>query len=289
MLPGAVLLYHVRVLQLAVKLVVATSILAASVVGAAWLATDEESAAPALSTGSAAQRPAVADAGALAPEPADAATRVDAGLVLPDPLSDILCPGGMSWVSGTYCPANAIGERGCRVDTREMGFCIDRHEYPNQVGVVPAVMVPFPYAAQLCSEEGKRLCRESEWTFACQKPLRSRAACNFGQTSLRVKPRRFWRPEDVAEDLAAIDGRRASRPSACVTRDGVYDLLGNVQEWVESEHVAAGYSAALKGGRYNQGSIDCERSVQTRLIDNGYPHTGFRCCADPLVKVPQQW
>lgn len=281
------MLYHVRVLQLAVKLFVATSILAASWAGAAWLAT---TGAPPTAVHQSAPEPSEVsemDAGARRStvEPPEAGPDTATSVYAPDPLSEVLCPSGMSWVSGDYCPSNAQGEKGCRVDIRRMGFCIDHHEYPNQRGVPPAVMVPFSYATQLCSEEGKRLCRDSEWTFACQKPLRSRDACNFGQTHIEVKPRRYWRPEQVAADLAAVDGRRASGPSGCVTQDGVFDLLGNVQEWVESEHVA-GYAAVLKGGRYNQGSIDCERSVQTQLVHNGYPHTGFRCCADPLVKVP---
>ena len=52
--------------------------------------------------------------------------------------------------------------------TRPMHFCIDRFEYPNRAGANPIVMVDWYEAAALCAGEGKRLCTEDEWTFACE-------------------------------------------------------------------------------------------------------------------------
>lgn len=202
----------------------------------------------------------------------------------PHPASLALCPADMHWLEGQHCPTGAVSSDRCRVEPRALGFCMDRFEYPNQLGVLPAVMISFHQAEALCRGEGKRLCTEAEWTFACREPLQL-AACNFGHTSKNVRVERFWEPERVGEELSAIDARRPSQPSGCVSPGGIFDLPGNVQEWVVSEH-AAGYSAALKGGRFNQSSIDCERSIQTRLPENAYPHTGLRCCADSLVDVP---
>jgi formylglycine-generating enzyme required for sulfatase activity len=82
------------------------------------------------------------------------------------------------------------------------------------------------------------------------------------------------------------EGRRASLRSDCQSPWAVFDMLGNVQEWVTSEHVVD-FAGATKGGRYNESSIDCERSFQTRKADLRYPHTGFRCCADSLVRIPR--
>ena len=52
--------------------------------------------------------------------------------------------------------------------TKPMHFCIDRFEYPNQKGVFPIIMVNWTESQALCEEQGKRLCDENEWTFACE-------------------------------------------------------------------------------------------------------------------------
>jgi formylglycine-generating enzyme required for sulfatase activity len=159
---------------------------------------------------------------------------------------------------------------------------MDVFEYPNQVGVLPAVMLRADEAKRICADEGKRLCRESEWTFAC-RASRALSACNFGH-SAEVHVERLWDPRRVSVELAAVDARRPSVPTACVNAFGVHDLLGNVQEWTESDMYD--YDAALKGGRYNQPSAECERSVHTTDAWARYPHTGVRCCRDPLVALP---
>ncbi len=205
----------------------------------------------------------------------------------PHPLSDALCPAGMSWVEGEFCPAGSLkssAPSGCSVSTRALGVCMDRHEYPAQPGVRPAVMLNFYDARRVCRAEGKRLCTESEWTLACRETV-SPAACNFGQTTRKVAVAELWDVRKVSTELAAHDGRRPSAESACVSQFSVFDMLGNVQEWVTSEH-PSGYEGALKGGRYNQSSIGCERSIQTRQPLARLPHTGARCCADPLVQLP---
>jgi hypothetical protein len=225
--------------------------------------------------------------GGAAPVPSEAADAgtPDAGPgVLPHPLTAALCPPEMNWVAGAYCPDRARRGERCAVSVRELGFCIDRFEYPNREGVLPAVLVPFYEAKNACEAEGKRLCAEVEFTLSCREP-RSLADCNYGKSEKTALASRFFQRERVAEELEQVDGRRASSVSGCVSPHGVFDLLGNVQEWVASEH-PAGYGGALKGGGYNESSIDCERSIQTRLIDVGYPNTGFRCCADPLVEPP---
>ncbi len=206
------------------------------------------------------------------------------GLPLPHPLTAALCPPGMNWVEGEYCPGRARRPKRCAVAIRNLGFCMDVFEYPNQRGVVPAVLVPYYEAQNACEAEGKRLCTEAEFALACGVP-KMLEACNFGRTDKTVLASRFWKRERVAEELVRVDARRPSEPSDCVSAHGVFDLLGNVQEWVSSDH-PSGYGGAIKGGGYNESSIDCERSIQTRLVDVGYPNTGFRCCADPLVEPP---
>src|SRR5579871_73633 len=54
------------------------------------------------------------------------------------------------------------------IETAPMHFCIDRFEYPNRRGVYPWIMVDWVEARTMCAREGKRLCTEAEWTFACE-------------------------------------------------------------------------------------------------------------------------
>jgi len=48
--------------------------------------------------------------------------------------------------------------------------CMDTYEWPNQKGVVPAVMDRFVDAEAKCAGAGKRLCTEFEWEMACEGP-----------------------------------------------------------------------------------------------------------------------
>lgn len=210
-------------------------------------------------------------------------------LVLPEPheWSSSLCPSGMVWVGGTYCPKprdDADESARCASDERAVAVCMDRHEYPSQPGVLPAVMLDFRAAEEACKAERKRLCTESEWAFACLS-TREVSACNSGRLELRIRTQELAKPERVSAEIAANEGRRPNAENACVNAFGVFDLLGNVQEWVSSEHRAP-HVGALKGGRYNQGSIGCSRSIYVSDPWTRYPHTGLRCCADPLAPVP---
>ena len=51
---------------------------------------------------------------------------------------------------------------------KPMHYCMDRFEYPNRRGVNPMIFVTFYEAEQKCQAQGKRLCNEEEWTFACE-------------------------------------------------------------------------------------------------------------------------
>lgn len=235
------------------------------------------------------------------PEPADVlepAEVLDAGALLaptlntprshrePSPLSEALCPPAMAWIDGEFCAAGFVGREGCRVETYRIGVCIDLFEYPNQPGVLPATMSTFNEAAAACDIEGKRLCRDSEWTLAC-RGSQELTDCQFGLHKPEFSRERLWDPSQTARELSRVDGRRASGRSGCVSERGVFDLPGNLEEWVQAQG-SGGYDAALKGGHFNKSSIGCERTVYVRQIHTRSPHVGFRCCTDPLVEPPER-
>ncbi len=225
---------------------------------------------------------AALDGGQAASEAgADAATGLE--LPQPHPLTSAACSEGMLFVTGEHCALP--GHRGCRVPTQQLSFCMDRFEYPNQAGVLPAVMLRVDQARQWCRLEGKRLCTETEWTFACRS-VRRPSSCQVGLLERTVPVERLWDPERISSELAQRDGRRPSRESECVNEFGVFDLMGNVQEWVERPIGGETAQPLLKGGPYNQRAVGCDRSLQITQLWSRYPHTGFRCCAAPLVEVP---
>jgi hypothetical protein len=227
-----------------------------------------------------------------------------------DPLADALCSEDMVLVDGTTCGATT---HRCRVwDPASPGrclsyepavcrpglglrFCIDRDEYPNQEGMLPAAMVTFEQASGACKEEDKRLCTETEWTLSCEGESgfvypqgndRDPSACNVERKVPRVRPEELWEPRDVSAVLERVDARTASGAMPkCVSPFGARDLIGNVEEWVESDTASA--ARTLRGGEY---SSDPTCATVRKLETPGFRqfHTGFRCCKDPLVRVPRR-
>jgi len=210
-------------------------------------------------------------------------------------LSIAACPLGMVFVKAEDCEDE--DSAGCGTSRKaigsqaspERGFCIDRYEYPNLVGVMPATMVHFAEAKRACAAESKRLCRDREWTAACAGTPQGAEAgganaerCNRGGPAVDFKG--LDEPADVAAVLATRDGRVGSGQMAdCVSSSGVFDLLGNVQEWVVSNNPS--YEAGQKGGYFSGESATCGASRNSRQGQERLPSNGFRCCADPLVAV----
>lgn len=138
--------------------------------------------------------------------------------------------------------------------------CVDRYEYPNRKGHLPETAVDEETAAARCKAAGKRLCTRQEWTLACG--TRKARLFSYG---------RHYR-EGACNTAGPKGARRPPEPSGsrrtCRTRSGLYDLNGNLAEWV-SGGVLMGGSAAKPG---NQTS--CESDTGS----GGTDYNGFRCC-----------
>ena len=178
--------------------------------------------------------------------------------------------------------------------TQPMQFCVDRFEYPNQKGVFPWIAVSFHEAVELCADEGKRLCNEQEWTFACEGEeatpypygySRSSTACIIDQQWLPFNERAM-RPRDGANAMAEMDrlwkGVASGSQPRCRSPFGVYDMTGNIDEWTRTSREGERPSI-LKGGYWGPVRTRCRPSTRSHDENHIFYQQGFRCCTDPGV------
>lgn len=184
--------------------------------------------------------------------------------------------------------------------------CIDRYEAPNLAGQKPMRMQSLLDARDWCAARGKRLCTEDEWLRACQGPkgwtypygpTYQEHACNQDKPFRAPKWRTLarWPADDAWHEADRLDQSEPSgqRPT-CVSPEGVFDLTGNVAEWVVKTHEhpeACLDDAQRKHGHVVQGCFwgKCYRKPHEPAcgyVNCSHPEAfrsyefGFRCCAD---------
>lgn len=168
------------------------------------------------------------------------------------------------------------------------------------VRAVPAAAIPpqgylsGSEAALACERSGKRLCTSTEWLAACRGD-EGRAfpygathvdgACNDAYAGHPLIDY-FGTSEGIWDSMHMNDPGINQQPGTlarggdydrCATPDGVFDLHGNLHEWVAD---AAG---TFRGGFYADGSRNgAGCAYATTAHDFAYHDysTGFRCCAD---------
>ncbi|MFO0665718.1 MAG: SUMF1/EgtB/PvdO family nonheme iron enzyme [Polyangiaceae bacterium] len=224
------------------------------------------------------------------------------------------CREGMVEVEGDYCPAleqkclkwldgelklrcGEFAPTGkCQTATIKKRFCMDKYEYPNKVGEKPVVMKTWHEAVQSCKSEGKRLCRDSEWTLACegQERLpypygyeRNAEACNIDKPHPAVDERALSNPATRDAEAARLDQRAPSGSyEACVSPYGVHDMAGNVDEWVINESHTP-YQSGSKGGYWGPVRTRCRPMTVAHYEMFSFYQLGFRCCSDAQPKPPE--
>jgi hypothetical protein len=177
------------------------------------------------------------------------------------------------------------------VPSVERAFCIDRYEYPNAKGQFPWVFVSWNEAADLCESQGKRLCSEEEWTFACEGEeaapypygfTRSSDACVIDH-AFREYDERIFGDRSSPGALRELDrvwqGEASGSRPLCRSPFGVYDMTGNVDEWTYSTE-RQGVRSILKGGYWAEVRARCRPSTRVHGENFAFYQQGFRCCAD---------
>jgi sulfatase modifying factor 1 len=203
------------------------------------------------------------------------------------------CPEGMVLIAGGAVqlgvaePLEGYEQRAHSVHVDP--YCIDVYEYPNERGALPLHSVSWLEASERCAAVGKRLCAAAEWERACRGPQgwrysygpeRDPRACN---TPWYPSP-----PPDLAPPYAP-----SGRYARCASPEGVYDLNGNLSEWVADawdgtpapvdRDVPPGTTPrTVRGGtmwRQTFYGQDC-LSRHGHPPGGTYHDDGFRCCRD---------
>jgi formylglycine-generating enzyme required for sulfatase activity len=160
-------------------------------------------------------------------------------------------------------------------------------------GALPHGYISKFVAEAACASAGKRLCTVEEWTTACrgqgntQFPYGSEYrtdACNVfrrthpgqrlhGNAAIDLDDPRMNQVKDV-------EGYPFLRPTGstpeCKSRwgdDAVYDMVGNLDEWVDSS------GSAFYGGFYSRDTVlGCDSKITYHPPSHSNYSTGVRCC-----------
>ncbi len=272
-------------------------------------------AACALVASAACTRGAPNERGEVRSEPASASLQLGAKIIEPAPTPETpnagrkaavndACPSGMVLVEGEYCPevehkclewmdppqsryAHFRCKRYektavCKGPKVHRRYCIDATERTEANTSLPRHFMSWTSSKALCESEGARLCRESEWIFACEgeemRPYpygweRDTTACNTDITEGIGKVGRL-------NDLRSQVGSHAK----CASPFGVQDMAGNVEEWTQADGPGQGskmgWKEVLKGSWWIPSRHACRQfQVGHNDVYNG-GETGTRCCKD---------
>ena len=175
--------------------------------------------------------------------------------------------------------------------TQNIHVCMDRFEYPNRKDEYPIIMVSWYEARDACKNDGKRLCSEDEWTYACEGEEATPYPSGYSREASECVNDRPWKkfddqallPRSGARAMAELDRLWQGQPSgaraACKSKAGVYDLTGNIDEWTKSS-IAGERPSVLKGGYWGPVRTRCRPATKAHDESHTFYQQGFRCCAD---------
>jgi len=208
-----------------------------------------------------------------------------------------------AWGEERVCPSDMV-----KIDS----YCIDMFEAPNEPYEKPLVMFSFVESEAWCENQGKRLCYDDEWTKACKGPEKyewsygdnyKKGYCNTDKIWKRYSGSKLgnWKKTISTPDMQTLDGlfykaveensKTAAEhvlalyqadPSgdniACFSTYGVYDLIGNVEEWTQRRnYTKRSFRGNLKG-RFWAEPRSCSQSVKNHGDLFRFYEIGFRCC-----------
>ncbi len=145
-------------------------------------------------------------------------------------------------------------------------FYMDKYEFPNKTGELPVTNVTWQEAKALCESVGKRLCTDDEWVMACRGPKGLRFPYGAHYNGAKCN----------SESKVDAPAKIGETPATCVSGYGVYDLNGNVWEWIGT---SLEEGVGVRGGAWS--SESCAECALKLWVDAPYiesDRAGVRCC-----------
>ncbi len=195
------------------------------------------------------------------------------------------------------CPADmtSVGERYCidrweasRPDATTDSAGLDESEATSRPGVLPwktgGTSTGYAAAENACDAAGKRLCTAAEWLSACVGPDKTTycygntydpVACN-GIDAHCDDPEPGCGAADRAQGIVHFRLEPTGAFPLCTNDYGVYDINGNLWEFVQSPASAL----HVRGGAYNCGDSAYLHRCAYVSPAGMRTEVGFRCCSD---------
>lgn len=229
-------------------------------------------------------------------------------------LKQSYCPSDMVEVEGDYCPrVSEICLRWLDADQRptankgegplrcaefkapttclsasrvHMHFCMSKFEYPGTDGSYPIVDIDYATAKSIAEKDGRRLCTKNEFNFACEGESmhpygygdgfhRDAKICNIDKPWHDFRKYKESQYNDHSAGL--YQGLLSDDKSMCKSWVGAYNLNGNVDEILDSEHSK---NVILSGGHWAGVRSRCRPLTNSHGKDFKFYQTGFRECKD---------
>jgi len=162
----------------------------------------------------------------------------------------------------------------------------------SEAQALPQAYLSYHLAKRACENAHKRLCSKDEWVTACRSQRATQfpygdgfraGRCNVhraihpghvlhASSSLGLLDPRLNLVEEGEDPLLRLTGATVSCASEW-SGDKIYDMVGNLDEWVEDKMFLGGFYArsTTKG---------CDAQVSSHAESYFDYSTGTRCCAD---------
>jgi hypothetical protein len=167
----------------------------------------------------------------------------------------------------------------------------------SRPNVMPQGYISGAEAQRACEMAGKRLCTDGEWFRACEGPkgtifpygtVLDKQTCNGDR---KLHPVQQLYGEDAGKEIWMVEPMNnpaineqpdtvsptASR-SRCVGPYGLFDMVGNLQEWTSDP------AGTFRGGAYStNNALGCQYSTTVHGFGYHDYSLGFRCCSEPYT------
>lgn len=186
-----------------------------------------------------------------------------------------------------HCPKDMakIPGLGACIDRYEASFASDlsaakqghaTHKALSRADASPATSLNWHQAQSACQASHKRLCTMDEWQHACAGADKKRRY-PYGDS---YEAERCWDRPRSQKFSKQGPSKTGSAPD-CVSPEGVYDLSGNVWEWI-ADRGPNGEPAFMLGSGSNNDSkskLACDPGKHIgQPSDSKADGLGFRCC-----------